>query len=309
MAIFDAAALASCFGIAAEQLPRSCRSLLAAHDFSYKVLEGSERDTLILEILRRIDGDSQKIGAAERKNVWEAGWRESLNAFVASNFDAAKLVPKFIRPQQVVRLNRQFVEPADPQFELHFVELLREWMFREFFADVGAIHEFGCGTGFNLLALAKIFPKKRLYGSDFVPASVELVKQIAATSGLAIEARLFDMTEPASDYSLGRGDGIFTFGSLEQLAGQFERFLDFLLERRPAICVHVEPTIEFYQESNLVDYLAMRFQRKRGYTEGFLPRLRALAAGGQIELLRSNRLNFGSLMMEGYNLMVWRPVV
>jgi hypothetical protein len=69
----------------------------------------------------------------------------------------------------------------------------------------------------------------------------------------------------------------------------------------------VEPTVELYEESELLDYLAAKFHRKRGYTEGFLPRLRELAERGALELVKVKRFNFGSLMMEGYSLMVWKP--
>ena len=94
---------------------------------------------------------------------------------------------------------------------------------------------------------------------------------------------------------------------IEQLASNFEAFLQFLLKHSPALCVHVEPTIELYDENNLVDYLAMKFHRKRGYTENYLTRLRELEAKNKIGILKVKRPFFGSLYMEGYSYMVWRP--
>lgn len=304
----NADGFAASFGISVDTLPAKCLQIIDAEDFSFQQLHGRERDQVILEVLRRLEADSQKIGAPGRREVWEKGWREALSEYVGSNFSPSKLVPKFIRPNQPVRLNRNYVLPSDPNFELHYVEVLREWLFREFFAEVDEVHEFGCGTGFNLISLATIYPDKKLFGSDFVPASVEMASQIAEKMQLRISARLFDMISPPEDYQLKAGSGVFTFGSMEQLASQFERFLGFLLDHRPGICVHIEPTVELYDESDLVDFLAIRFHRKRGYTEGYLPRLEELAATGRIELLRKHRLNFGSLMMEGYNLIVWRPL-
>jgi hypothetical protein len=295
------------FQISVERLPDPCRTIIETEDFSYRVPVDADRDAIILDVLKRLASDSQRIGAEERRAVWERGWREALNDYVDSSYSPSSLVPKFIRPNQPVRLDQRYVIPTDARFELNFVRVLREWMFREFFAEADEIHEFGCGTGFNLVALAEIYPQKRLFGSDFVPASVELVNEIATKMALRLSARLFDMITPPRDYPLGGDSAIFTFGSLEQLASRFEAFLAFLLERKPRLCVHVEPTVEVYDADNLVDYLAIRFHRQRGYTEGFLPRLQALHAAGQIELLRTTRLHFGSLMMEGYNLMVWRP--
>lgn len=299
---------AACFGVSPANLPAQCLERINQADFSFRRVQGRERDRVILDVLKRLHADVQKIGAPERRDTWERGWREALNEYVDSSHSPSKLVPKFIRPNQPVRLNQDYVIPSDQNMELSFVEVLREWMFREFFAEASEVHEFGCGTGFNLVTLAGIYPDKQLYGSDFVPASVELVNRIAQHKRLNLSARLFDMITPPEDYGLNPGAAVYTFGALEQLASKYERFLAFLLARKPAICLHVEPTVELYDDNNIVDYLAIRFHRQRGYTEGFLPRLRTLAAQKKVELLTARRMNFGSMMMEGYNLIVWRPI-
>ena len=63
-----------------------------------------------------------------------------------------------------------------------------------------------------------------------------------------------------------------------------------------------------YDDQILLDYLAIKFHKKRGYTEGLLPRLKELERLGQIELLKVKRLYFGSTFMEGYTYMIWKPV-
>lgn len=303
-----AADFALAFGVSPERLPRECVELIDRTDLRYRVLDGAARDSTILEVLKRLEADTQKIASVERRDVWERGWRDALEEYVRSGYSEDALVPRFIRPNQAVRLKGNYVLPANPRLELEFVRVLRAWMFREYFSELAQVHEFGCGTGFNLLALSKVFPDKTLFGSDFVPASVELANQIGKVRGLPLSARLFDMTQPDAAYPPLAGAGVFTFGSLEQLGGRFENFLQFLIERNPRICVHIEPTVELYDENVLVDYLAAAFHRKRGYTAGFLPRLRELAALGTIELSKVKRLEFGSLMMEGYTLMAWRPL-
>lgn len=304
----DEAEFAKSFGVSLDELPVRCKKLISDKNFEYKVLIGSELESFLLAILKRIEEDTQKIGAKERESVWERGWRESLDEYVRSNFDIKRLVPKFIRPNQAVRWQQQYVFPATENFELDYVEVLREWLFPTYFSEVDTIHEFGCGTGFNLLALARIYPEKKMVGSDFVPASVELVNKIAEKQSLNLHGHIFDMIHPNENYEIAKNSGVLTFGSLEQLAGKFENFIDFLLRKKPQICVHIEPTIELYDENVLSDYLAIRFQSKRGYTKGLLPHLTNLASQGKIDLLKVKRLNFGSQMMEGYNLMVWRPI-
>lgn len=308
MATLDTAGFAELFGIDAGNIRDTTRSLIQRHDFSYREIVGDERDKLILDVLKRIDRDQQVIGAEERKVVWYKGWDANLKEFLSTNFALEALIPKFIRPGQPVRLKRSFVFPNNPDFELRFVEVVRSWIFEEFFAPFDNLYEFGCGTGFNLVPLAQRFPDKKLFGSDFVQSSVDLVNSIARQYKLNLSATLFDMISPSPDYRILPSSAVYTFGAIEQLASRFERFLGFLLTQKPGLCLHIEPTVELYDDTHLIDFLGIKFHRKRGYTEGFLPTLQKLTAEGRVEIQRVKRLYFGSLFMEGYSLIVWRPL-
>ncbi len=298
---------AKAFGVTAAQIPRNCRALIDQLDFSYAPLSPRKRDDLILAVLKKIDLDQQIIGAPERHEVWQKGWAENLKDFVASGHDLKALVPKFLRPGQPVRWNQEFVLPKNPDFELDFVSVLRLWFFKQYFEKFSHVYEFGCGTGFNLVALAQTDPSKQLHGLDFAAPAVELVNTIGKAHGLNLRGHLFDMASPDESFAMEKDSAVFTFGALEQLAGRFEPFLQFLLKRSPGICLHIEPTVELYDADNLVDYLAIKFHKKRGYTENLLPRLRELEKEGKVEMIKVKRLFFGSLYMEGYSLIVWRP--
>ena len=63
--------------------------------------------------------------------------------------------------------------------------------------------------------------------------------------------------------------------------------------------------MELYDENNLVDYLAIRFHLKRGYSVGLLPFLFEKESKGEIRIKRVKRLYFGNDRMEGYTYMVW----
>lgn len=299
---------ASSFGAKKESMPAECLDLIAQKDFRYDVLSGTERDNIVLEILKKIESDKQVIGAKERQNVWHDGWAENLDNFIKSGYSLDVLVPKFIKPNRVIRFNQNYIKPANPNFELDYLSVFRLWFFKEYFRKAGSIYEFGCGTGFNLVALANIYPDKSLYGLDFVQSSCDLVNKIAEVYQFKLTGRIFDMINPDKKFKLSENSAVFTFGAIEQLASKFEDFLNYLLAQHPAICVHIEPVIELYDENNLVDYLAIRFQGKRGYTHNFLPRLRELEKESRIEILKVKRLFFGSLYMEGYNLIVWRAL-
>ena len=296
------------FGTTAEDVREKCADRIAQSNFSYTLIEGAERDALILSILKRIEEDRQVIGAPERQKVWDKGWEENLNDFIGSGYDLGTLVPRFIRRGQPVRFNADYIQPANPAFELDYFAVFRQWLFKTYFSSISHVYEFGCGTGFNLVALAQLYPEKRLFGLDFVTSSAELVNRIAEHHRFNLSGHLFDMITPDRSFALEKGSAVLTIGSVEQLASKCEAWVEYLQEQPVSLCVHVEPTIELYDENNLVDYLAIRFQGKRGYTRNLLPHLKELEKAGKVEILKVKRLYFGSLYMEGYNCMVWRAV-
>ena len=298
---------ADSFGTTADDIPVECRELIGESDFSYRILDGEERDNTLLEVLKRIKSDRQVIGAPERKNVWQDGWENNLRDFIASGYNLDTLIPRYVRKDQPIRFNRRYVIPANPLFEWDFLRVLRVWIFIKYLKNCKSFYEFGCGTGHNLVELSRLYPDMKLYGFDFVPAACKLVDTIGEVHGLKMIGRQFDMTSPDNDIYFDANSAVFTFGAIEQLAGNFEPFLQFLLHRKPSLCINIEPTIELFDETNLVDYLAIEFQRKRGYSEKYLPRLKELESQGKIEIVKVKRTFLGNLMMEGYSLMVWRP--
>ena len=295
------------FGTTVEDIPDDCRELITKTDFKYKLLIGEELDKVILDVLKKIESDQQIVSAPERQDVWDRGWAENLQNFIKSGYNLNNLVPKFIRPNKVIRLNRNYIMPSNPNFELDYFSTFRLWLFKKYLKEFDNIYEFGCGTGFNLVVLAQLYLEKKLHGLDFVPSSVNLVNKIGEVYGWNMIGHLFNILAPDENFEIGDNSAIFTICSIEQLASNFEAFLQFILKQSPKLCIHVEPTIELYDENNLIDYLAMKFHRKRGYTENYLTRLRELEAQNKIEILKIKRLFFGSLYHEGYSLIIWRP--
>lgn len=299
---------ADSFGVTVDDVPERCRERIALGHFRYRKVEGQERDRIILEVLKKIATDRQVVGATDRKDVWNAGWEENYEAFVQSGHDLAKLVPRFVRPGQPIRWQQGYIIPENQWFERDFFAVLREWLFETYCADADAIYEFGCGTGMNLAAFAQRYPDKEYHGFDFVPPAQKMVDAMAQAYGWRMQGHLFDMTAPDAHIEFKGNSRLLTFGALEQLAGKIETFFEFVLERSPGLCVHVEPVVDLYDEDNLIDFLAASFHRKRGYTANLLSYLQDLESRGKIELLKVKRSFFGSLFMEGYTVLAWRPI-
>lgn len=174
--------------------------------------------------------------------------------------------------------------------------------------------EFGAGTGHNLVHAHEIFKDNFTYvGLDFAKSSIKLINNLKDELGIPITGILFDMKNPNKQklkrFRLDKTQNkiAFTFGSIEQLAGNYKKFINMLIELGFDLIINIEPLIEFYLESSVEDSLALMFHKKRGYSQGLLKYLETLEKHNQIQIFEKKRLGFGSLMMEGYNLIVWRP--
>ena len=292
-------------------------SEVRSHDFRLQPIVGEARDSLVIEILEKIRGDQQIVGDPARERIWESGWQENLEDF-RSRSDHTLLVPRFIRPNQPIRWQGKFYSPANPNFETSFTRVLRSFIFGKIDSEIGGseqidLYEFGAGTGWNLVHAYEWFRAKnrplQIFGSDFVDSSVQILR-LLREEGIPISASKFDMRIPDPGYRMTspQQTGVFTLGALEQLADQIEPMIDYLISQNPAIVIHVEPAIENYDSGVLEDYLGAWFQGKRGYSQGLGALLGRKANEGRLHVLSSKRIGFGSKMMEGYNLFVWRPL-
>tara|TARA_Y100000310_G_scaffold341332_2_gene440150 strand:+ start:2552 stop:3472 length:921 start_codon:yes stop_codon:yes gene_type:complete len=276
-------------------------------DFSYKLLEGKEKYDIILKILKSIDNDTQVIASEKRTEEWRNGWQENLDDFMATK-DLSAVIPKYIRNGNVMRYNKEYILPNNPYFERDFFKLYQRWFLKKILNGCDNIYEFGCGSCINLVTIAQMFPDVHIVGTDFVEPPIKLAREIAKEYFFNIDSYLFNMIHPNFNIDLKDNSCILTCGAVEQLGGAYCVFIDYLLEKKPKICMHIEPIIEFYDENNLVDYMVIKFIRKRGYSQGFLPYLEGLEGQGKIEIIKKHRPQLGSWKLEGYNYIIWRPV-
>jgi len=299
--------LAKSFGTQEEDITGSCRDYFLSHDFSYELLSGPSRDDFILKSLKMINEDTQKVGDYERTKVWEKGWRENLEKFRENKDDLSSLNPKFMKFDEVVRFNQQFILPVDSAFSENYIRLIQFWFFEKYFQPFDNIYEFGCGTGFNVAVVAKLFPATRIFASDFVDSSVNLVDEMSKHHKFNVDSFRFDMKCPDYSVNIENNSCILTSGAIEQLYRDYVPFIEYILQKKPLLCCHIEPITELLDDSNLVDYLAIKFQKGRGYCPEFLPYLRALEASARLNIIKVNRFYFGSYKMEGYNYIIWSP--
>lgn len=298
---------AQLFGTTRPDFNDDCIKMIEGADFRYKTLGKKHRDAVILEILRRIEEKGFSIAGREGKERWERGWGENLNSFINSNYDMAELIPKYVKQNQVCRLYQEYIQPISPNFEFNVFTVLRLWLFNKFLSHVRSVFEFGCGPGYNLVLLGKLFPAKELYGLDWSEAAVETVNLLGAKFNSHISGRTFDLFNPDYSLQIPSKSAFITIGCLEQIGDSSKLFIEFARVKQPDICIHVEPVVELYDHNNLVDHLAMKFHGCRNYLTNFLPNLMDLQKSGKIEMISVKRVYFGSLFHDGWSLIIWRP--
>lgn len=279
---------------------------VAKYDFTYARLPQAERDEVILGILKRLDQFTQ-VGA-HRHTIWESAWSDVSDRYKQSGGDLASLDPPFMGATPVLRIGGDYARPSDPAFETHWFRVLRTWLFNRYLVGRKRVCEFGCGSGFNLVTLAAMSPETELIGLDWSPSAVELMDDIGRRHGLRLSGRRFDFFAPDAGFDFGGPDDVaMTFCALEQTGERFDTFAKWLVERKPALVVSMEPAIELYRPESLVDDMAIRYHTHRKYLNGYFSFVDGLAERGQAEILMRRRLGFGSLYHEGYSLLVWRP--
>jgi len=294
-------------GTSIDDFDDECREFIRKTDFQYRKVSHTKRDQTIVEILKRIDSGQMTLAGKVAKGRWEKGWTNNLQNFVGKGYNLAELVPKYVRPDQILRLYRDYVMPLEANFEINFFTVLRLWLFKKYLKEFDSIYEFACGTGYNLSLLAGLFPQKKLYGLDWTEASVKLVNLIGEKHGMNVTGCLFDMFSPDYTLEIAKNSAIMTIGGLEQLGDGHKAFVEFLIEKEPRLCIHVEPLCELYDKNNLLDYLAVRFHEARNYLRGFLTNLKKLERENKIEIIKTQRMYFGSLYHDGWSLLIWRP--
>lgn len=276
--------------------------------FKYRILSAEDKEKTILSILRGLN-ENLKVSGSHRASDWEKGWGENFEKYSRENYNENLTPGYFSRPENnyVARLEGKLVRSSDPALLFDFVELHRTWLMSRYCAEFDTVFEFGCGTGWNLIRLNELHPGKTLHGLDWATKSVDLVNKLGENPDINLKGHRFDFFEPDYSLEVPEGSALLTITALEQVGTDFKPFLEFMLEKNFSRCVHAEPVIEFYDQDNLLDYMALQYHTKKNYLGPFLTALRELEAEGRIVIEKANRVPFGNLFNETLSTIVWSP--
>ncbi len=276
------------------------------YKFVYEDFTAEERDALILRILEVLNAPDIIRAGQHRLDQWNDGWAENLTLLKESSPSA--LIPKYFGKYPRLRWRQKFIKPISDNFEYNMLAAIQDWLFDRYLKDVGSIYEFGCGTGHNLKRAREANSEAILYGLDWVASSQEIIALTAEKENdKKLKGIRFDMFHPDKTLSLDENSGIYTIAALEQIGDGFKDFVAYLLDKKPKICIHVEPIGEVLDPRNLMDYLSLQYFKKRNYLNGFLEYLQGLEKEEKIVIHKVQRGYIGSLFIEGYSIIVWSP--
>jgi hypothetical protein len=294
------------FGADEAEVESFCGELAKQFNFSYTICSRDKREELFLDAIKKCDSAALSVSGEHRKGDWIKGWNEVLQDFKTTNGDLKTLAPKYWHGDRPLRYLGNYIISNSNSFERDFVDVFRHWLYQKYFTDYKNVYEFGCGTGYDLTVMARLFPGKRFFGLDWVPQSQELLTSIAAKYGWPITGHNFDFFHPDNTLKILPESTIYTSSALEQLGSNFEPFLDYLFKQKPELCINVECIAEYYDENRLFDYVALKYHKTRNYLNGFLTRLRQLEKEKKIDIIATRRTGFGSQYHEGLMYVIWK---
>jgi hypothetical protein len=288
------------------KLSEECSHLVSNLDLKYKNLSVEERDAKILDILKNLNSNLETAGK-HKKPKWESGWSENLQIFEKTK-DISSLIPKYFNKHNIARWQGDFVEYLTDHFDYKLLIIFIDAILHEYVGNkFKHLYEFGCGPSYHLLRYGNFNKNINLVGLDWAKASQEIIETIYRNNlNKKIKGINFDYYNPNHDIDIPEETAIFTCSSLEQMGDDFKNFVDFLLEKKPDLCINFEPMSELLDQNNLLDYLSISYFEKRNYLNGYLRHLEMLETEGKIDIILKKRFFCGSYFIEGYSLVIWK---
>jgi hypothetical protein len=289
-----------------QEIPEDCLERFNSINTCYRLARKSDVEHYVLEILGRMEAPGIRRERDENFKAWETGWGESLES-LNQNFDEEHLKPKYFRNSKFFRFRSGILLPENPYLERDLFALVRNLFFHKYFRGFDTAYELGCGSCQNVYALAQLFPKMTIHAWDWAEPSRHIAEVVNRNVEAQVKAMRFDMFEPQMDVEVRPNSIMFTIHALEQLHTGYSKLISFFMAKKPALVFHYEPILEFYDDSNLYDYLARVYSEKRNYLSGYLSTLRELERAGKIRILEQFRPFIGGVYHEA-SVIVWQPI-
>lgn len=289
------------------EVPSYVANMIEGFDLRYENLTEKQMNDYLIHVVDVLTGDIVKSGA-HRIDDWEKGWGENLEMYRQYK-DINSLIPKYHCKNRYVRWMGKIVNPITTAFDykIHicFIDaIIHHYLNRGY----NSVYEFGCGPGYHLLRLRESRPDLEITGLDWAKSSQELIGEISKSLSKPINAYNLDFFKPDYNIDMSFNSIAYSVAALEQTGSNYVKFVDYLLDKKPGICINMEPIAELLDESSLIDNLSIKYFRKRNYLHEYLKHLEWLESIGKIKIIDKRRTWSGSYFIEGHSLVVWKPL-
>ncbi|MGV0949099.1 MAG: hypothetical protein ACOYB3_00195 [Azonexus sp.] len=287
------------------------RAKIKGYAFEHRTATTEEHDKAVLDMIRAVYHDDLSVAGPPRHQIWEQGWAENLAKFDRAKAGLEIAKPHYHSKYPIVRWKGDLYVPLSEGYEYNMLALIEDWVFDRWLREFKWIAEFGCGTGHNLFRMREVCPEARLVGLDWAGSAVQFINLQAHAGAYGdpsmVHAEHFDYFNPnPSMYVPPNGAAFVTVASLEQTGREWRKWMEWALDAKPQMCIHIEPIEEVLEPDVLLDHLSLEYFTKRGYLTGFLRNL-GQSYKHRVEILEVVRPRIGSKFIEGYTVVVWRP--
>jgi hypothetical protein len=274
-------------------------------NLEYEHLTKDQFEEYLNFVLNVLTQDIVKSGS-HRINDWEKGWGENLELYQSTQ-DIKNLIPKYHCKNKYVRWMGNIVNPITPSFDykIHicFIDAILHHYLKYGYTSV---YEFGCGPAYHLLRLRESRPDLKLTGLDWATSSQKLIEEINKSLTNPIKSHRLDFFNPDYEFDIDNNSIAYTVAALEQTGNDYIKFINYLIDKKPALCINIEPIAELLDESKLIDNLSIKYFKKRNYLNQYLNHLEWLETIGKIKIIEKKRLWSGSYFIDGHSLVVWK---
>jgi len=276
-------------------------------NLQYQYLDKSERDNVVLDIINKLYNDNIEKAGDHRLNRWESGWHENLVNYESSG-KYEDLIPRYFGKYEIARWKGDFVK-VKKTFDYNLHAVIVDAMFQKFITnEYSHIYEFGCGPAYNLYRMSSYNKSINMVGLDWTIISQKIINTIKTKNkDIKISGENFDFMKPNYELEIGESSVVFTHSALEQIGESYKHFIDFILFKKPGLCINFEPAPELLSHDSLVEELTFLYQKKRNYLRNYFSYLFELERNNKIKIIYHKKINCGSRYMQHQPIIVWKP--
>ena len=277
--------------------------------FSGIVLNKYERINLLKKISYDLKNYKFIKAGAHRKNDWEVGWGENLELIKKQNI-VKNFIPKYYLKNNVIRIRNNLVLTTNnsrPEIKIQEKILLSSLRYVHKYKGHSKIIEFGSGTGYNLLSLAKEKWINSMEPFEWSKSGIKCCNYAGKISKKIKRANFFDFYK--SNF-LKKIDNkiILTVAALEQTGKNFKLFLKNCMNKTEnCVFVNLEPIQELMPNTKL-GKLSKKYAKKRKYLSGFYTYLKKKEKEGKIKILLEIKSQWGSKYLNGPSIFIWEKI-